>query len=112
MCGADKEDSSQLRRGEVDDPVEVDSVDNVHEVEDEEAIAAPAEEDAERFQRLPTPDTPTRSDMLDHRAHVPLRAWRPDCVEGRGQSSWHLCQPCEGRSTPTVSFGYCLIGDK
>ena len=86
----------------------------VQEVEGEEEVVAQPEQEAENVKRLPTPDMPTRSEMLDHRCtHVPYRAWCPHCVEGRGREFGHFgCQSREGRSVPTVSFDYCFIGDK
>ena len=42
------------------------------DVEGEEEITAPDEEEAEQVQCLPIPDTPTFSDVLAHRAtHYP-----------------------------------------
>jgi hypothetical protein len=83
-----------------DQPVfDVDDVEEVVEkLEDNEVINAPEEEEAELVQRLPTPDAPTLSEILDHRAtHVPFRAWCPDCVEGRGREFGHSsCQPSGG----------------
>ena len=80
----------ERRRNQVasDQPVfDVDDVEEVVEkVEDNEVITAPEEAEAEQVQRLPTPDAPTLSEILDHRAtHVPFRAWYPDRVEGRGR---------------------------
>ena len=98
-----------------DQPVfDVDEVKDVVGEEDNDEINAPEEEEAEQVQRLPTPDAPTLSEILDHRAtHVPFRALCPDCVEGRGGEVRHFsCQPSGGRGIPTVSFDYCFIDDK
>ena len=88
------------------DMAEVNGVDDKEDVVGEEEITAPEEKEAEAVQCLPTPDTPTLSDVLAHRAtHYPYRPWCPNCVEGRGRELGHFaCQPREGRSVPTVSF--------
>ena len=67
--------------------MDVNNVEEVFEVvDDNEEITSLEEEEAEQVQRLPTPEAPTLSEILDHRAtHVPFRAWCPDCVEGRGR---------------------------
>ena len=85
--GLAKEHFSEFRRGEVTDVAAVHPVaDDAGEVAGEDEFVAPAEEEAEAVQRLPTPDMPTRSEMLDHCAtHVPFRVWCPHCVEGRGR---------------------------
>ena len=71
------------------------------------------EEEAEATQTLPTPDTPTRSEVLDHRVcHYPYRTWCKHCVEGRGQEFGHHSHKGEPRGTPTVSFDYCYVGDR
>ena len=113
--GLTRDQFSKLRRGEVAGVADVHPVvDEASEVVAEEEYVAPAEEEAEAVQRLPTPDMPTRSDMLDHCAtHVPFRAWCPHCVEGRGREFGHrTCEPSRTRAVPTVSFDYCFIGDK
>ena len=108
--------SCRLPRARQDhqDMAEVNGVDDKEDVVGEEEVTTPEEEEAEAVQCLPTPDTPTLSDVLAHRAtHYPYRPWCPDCVEGRGREFGHLaCQPREGRSVPTVSFDYCFVGDK
>ena len=71
-----------------DQPVfDVDDVEEVVEkLEDNEVTNAPEEEEAEAVRCLPTPDAPTLSEILDHRAtHIPFRALCPDCVQGRGR---------------------------
>ena len=65
---------------------DVDEIKDVVGEEDNDEINAPEEEEAEQVQRLPTPDAPTLSEILDHRVtHVPFRAWCPDCVDGCGR---------------------------
>ena len=62
---------------------EVNGVDDAAKVNEEEEITAPDKEEADRIQCLPIPETPTLSDVLDHRCtHDPYRPWSPDCVEG------------------------------
>ena len=97
----------RCRRSQVvnDQPVfDVDEVKDVVGEEDNDEINAPEEEEAEQVQRLPTPDAPTLSEILDHRVtHVPFRAWCPDCVEGRGREFGHFsCPHHGGRGVPTV----------
>ena len=53
---------------------EVNGVDDVAKVDEEEEITAPEEEEAERIQCLPIPESPTLRDVLDHRCtHCPYR---------------------------------------
>ena len=110
-----KEQFSLRRRGETDDIAAVHGVDDIvpEPVEDEEIVAPEEQEQAEVIQRLPTPFTPTRSDLLDHRAtHCPFWAACPDCVEGRGKEFGHFtCPTAEGVGIPTVSFDYGFMGE-
>ena len=89
---------------------EVNGVDDAARAIQEEEITAPDEEEAEQIQCLPIPETPTLSDVLDHRCtHYPYRPWCPDCVEGRGREFGHsAAQLGEGRSIPTVSLTIVL----
>ena len=82
--------------------------------DDKEELEVPLDDgEAEVTQTLPTPDTPSRSDILDHRVcHYPYRTWCKHCVEGRGQEFGHHFQKGEPRGTPTVSFDCCYVGDK
>ena len=74
---------------------------------DDELEVPQDEEEADAVQPLPTPNTPTRSEVLDHRVcHVPFRAWCKHCVEGRGQEFGHYSHKKEARGAPVVTFDY------
>ena len=100
------------------DDIEVSSCDAVHPVDEVkpdnvESFQAEVEEEAEVIKPLPTPETPTRSDVLSHRVtHDPYRPWCEDCVEGRGREFGHSSCDRGNHGTPIVSFDYCYIGDK
>ena len=114
--GLTKERLSKWRRGEIDDSAAVHGVNDVaQEPSEEEELVAPEEqEQAGVDQRLPTPLTPTRTDMLDHRVtHCPFWASCPDCVDGRGKEVGHFaCPPTDSRGVPTVSFDYGFKGNR
>ena len=70
-------------------------------------------EEATVARPLPTPDTPTRSEVLDHCVtHTPYRSWCKHCREGRGRESPHSSHQHGPRAAPTVSFDYAYVGDK
>ena len=48
--------------------MEVNDVEEVKVVDDNEEITAPEAEEAEQVPRLPTPEAPTLSEILEHRA--------------------------------------------
>ena len=106
------ENLNRICVGRINCVAEVHPIDEIAR-EAEEEIEAPAEEESETVQRLPTPDMPKRSEVLDHRAtHDPFRAWCPHCVEGRAAAyGHHACPPKAGRGTPTVSFDCCFVGN-
>ena len=82
-------------------------------VADEEEAGAVVEEEAEVIKPLPTPETPTRSDVLSDRVtHYHNRPWCEDCVEGRGREFGHSSGDRGSHGTPIISFDYCYIGDK
>ena len=70
-------------------------------------------EEATVARPLPTPDMPTRSEVLDHCVtHTPYRSWCKHCIEGRGREFGHASRPHGPRAAPTVSFDYAYVGDK
>ena len=102
-------------RGKADDRDAVHPVDEVGEQSPsaEEKLEAQVEEEAHVTKPLPTPETPTRSEVLSHNVtHVPYRPWCKHCVEGRDREFGHSTCDRGSHGTPIVSFDYCYIGDK
>ena len=76
-------------------------------------LEAQDEEEAMVATPLPTPDTPTRSEVLDHCVtHTPYRSWCKHCIEGRGREFGHNSRAHGAREAPTISFDYAYVGDK
>ena len=82
-------------------------------VSSHDELEAQNEEEAMVAKPLPTPDTPTRSEFLDHCVtHTPYRSWCKHCFEGRGREFGHASRPHGPREAPTISFDYAYVGDK
>ena len=114
--GDQPEEPVNIDKGKVkaDDCDAVHPVDEVNgESENVDEFKAEVGEEAEAIKPLPTPETPTRSEVLSHRVlHYPYRPWCEDCVEGRGREFGHSSCDRGSHGTPIVSFDYCFIGDK
>lgn len=78
----------------------------------QEELSAHVEEEADVAKPLPIPDTPTRSEFMDHCvAHCPYRSWCRHCVEGRGREIAHSSSEHGPREVPTRSSDYAFVGD-
>ena len=110
----------ELRQDKLPEPravFPVQGIDGVGEVNEDELICMPRDDDEEQATApglLPSVYQPTRSEFLDHCiSHYPFRIWCRHCVEGRGRELGHSNSQGDKDeiSTPVVSFDYAFISD-
>ena len=67
-------------------------------------------EDVEPIRVLPTPATPSPSEVEKHRVdHWPPRSWCDECAEGFGREKGHFTHPADEPRSATISFDYLFV---
>ena len=69
------------------------------------------EEEVQPMRVMPTPHTPTASELAEHRiSHMPYRSWCSECVEAFGREAPHKSTEALRASwTPVISCDYLYV---